>query len=105
MKNFGVEVRFRAYLKITWTAESQGVHGEIPRWVNVDVTDRLELRPIYEGGQFVTSRLVQAMEGKVVAVIDDERSYTLLDKAMKEARAVNVPAPLNFGKKPKKRKK
>lgn len=104
MKNFGVEVRFRAYVKMTWTAESQGGYGEVTRWANVDVTDRLELRPIYEDGAFVTSRLVQTLDGKVVAVVDDEKSYKLLARALKEARAVGVPSPLQFGKKPKKKR-
>jgi hypothetical protein len=104
MKDFGVEVKFRAYIKVTWTACNPGSRYEINQRAAVDINETLELRPQYEGKKFVTAYLVNKMTGQVSVVLHDEAAYRMVDKALKKARKLIAPAAFAMGKKPPERK-
>jgi hypothetical protein len=99
VKNFGVEVKFRAYIKVHWRAANPGGSYEIDQRAAVDINEALELRPQYQGKKFVTAYLVNKLTGQVSVVVDDEASYRMMDKALKKARKLTAPTPFAAGKK------
>lgn len=106
MKNFGVEVKFRAYLKITWRAGNPGGGSEFDRLVPVDVTEDLEVQRQTDPktGAFVSGQLFNRATGRVQVVLDDASSCKMVKKALAEARVAVAPKPLQYGKKPSKRR-
>lgn len=101
MKEFGVEVKFRAYMKVTWWGANPGGGHEFQQRMAVDINESLELRPQYEGKKFVTAYLVNKLTGQLAVVVDDEASYKIVKRALNRANKLIAPTAFRMGKKPR----